>query len=104
VIRKRDTAEQIRTKITEALIRDVGISERMARPFVDAVMGCFAGEQPYFPSSEKTFPLLQIRGALEAGETVRAVCRHFSISRSKLHRLFPGGLPRPQLRPKTDTK
>lgn len=93
MIRKRDTAEQLRAKITDALIRDVGVSERMAGPFVEAIMGCFAGEQPYFPASEKSYPIMHIRAALERGDAPKAVRHHFGISRTTLHKLFPGGLP-----------
>ncbi|TAA27656.1 hypothetical protein EA661_12945 [Pseudoxanthomonas winnipegensis] len=86
-------ADELREQMTEALLRDVGISERMSAPIVDAVMRCFAGQQPYFPSGERSYPLLQIRAALQAGRTVKQVCDEFRISRRQLHRLFPGGLP-----------
>jgi hypothetical protein len=68
----------------------------MAEPIVESILGCFAGQQQYFPASERTYPLMQIRAALERGASPKAVCREFSISRSLLHRLFPGGLPRKQ--------
>lgn len=92
---KRATADQLRAKITDALIRDVGVSERMAQPFVDSIMACFAGEQPYFPAHQRHYPVLQIRAALEGGESVKRVMHAFDVSRTTLHKLFPGGLPKP---------
>lgn len=73
---------------------DIGISERMALPFVESVMQCFAGEQPYFPAAVRSYPKPDIQRALEAGIPVKQVMRDFDVSRSKLHELFPGGLPR----------
>lgn len=91
------TSEQLRAKITDALIRDVGVSEQMAQPFVDSILRCFAGEQPYFPAAPREYPVLHIRAALEAGTPVKRVMREFDVSRSTLHKLFPGGLPRPEM-------
>jgi hypothetical protein len=94
VTRKPDTRAALRDKITDALMRDVGISEHLAQPFVDSIMRCFAGEQPYFPSSSRDYPTLHIRAALERGTPVKVVMREYKVSRSMLHKLFPGGLPR----------
>ncbi len=92
--RKREA--ELRAQITEALIRDVGVSERMAQPFVDSVMGCFAGQRPYFPVVRGDDSAELIRAALERGEPVKRVMSDFNISRRQLYRLFPGGLPRPK--------
>jgi len=94
VIRKRETEQQLRERIEDALVRDVGVSPRMAQPFIESVLRCFAGEQPYFPAAPRDYPVLQIRAALENGIPVKHVMRDFDVSRSKLHQLFPGGLPR----------
>lgn len=91
---RRHREEALRAQITDALIRDVGVSERMAQPFVDSVMGCFAGQKPYFPALERDYPVLHIRAALENGKKPGTVCREFGISRRTLNNLFPGGLPR----------
>ena len=93
-MKQRPTRAELRARITEALVRDVEVSERMAQPIVESILGCFAGEQPYFPASERSYPVMHIRAALERGASPKAVCREFSISRSLLHKLFPGGLPR----------
>ena len=97
--RTRETEEELRARITDALVRDIGVSDRMAQPFVDSVMRCFAGERPYFPSRERVYPLLNIRAALENGAPLNQVMRDFRVSRSKLHKLFPGGLPKGQKGP-----
>lgn len=92
----RETEQQLRARIFDALIRDIGISERMAQPFVDSVMRCFAGEQPYFPARPREYPVMHIKAALERGTPVKRVLQDFELSRSLLHKLFPGGLPRGQ--------
>ncbi|WP_227024081.1 helix-turn-helix domain-containing protein [Xanthomonas arboricola] len=56
-------------------------------------MRCFAGEQPYFPAIQPSLPVEEIRLALVAGASAKQVVRQFSLSRSTLYRLFPGGLP-----------
>jgi len=94
VIRKRETEQQLRERIEDALVRDVGVSPRMAQPFIESVLRCFAGEQPYFPAAPRDYPVLQIRAALENGIPVKHVMRDFEISRASLHRIFPGGLPK----------
>ena len=93
---KRETDDQLRARILAKLMEDVGISERMAQPFVDSVMRCFAGTQPYFPAEPRAYPIDAIRYDLEGGASVQRVMRDFSVSRSMLHKLFPGGLPRPK--------
>ena len=94
MIRKRETEQQLRERIEDALVRDVGVSPAMAQPFVNSVLRCFAGEQPYFPAAPRDYPVLQIRGALERGIPVKQVMQEFDISRASLHRIFPGGLPK----------
>ncbi len=96
---KRSVGEDdLRERITAAMLADVGISERMAKPLVDAVMDCLAGEQLYFPARKRKreYPLDAMRQMLLGGAAVKHVLREFEISRSKLHSLFPGGLPRPE--------
>lgn len=89
-----DQRAQLREKITEALMRDVGVSERMAQPFVDSILRCFAGERAYFPAEARDYPVALIRESLERGESVKRVMREFDVSRTTLHKLFPGGLPK----------
>lgn len=95
--KRGEGAEQLRYRIMAAMVADIGISERMARPFVDSVMDCFAGEQLYFPTRTRprAYPVEEIREVLLSGTHVKHVLKKFGISRSKLHSLFPGGLPKP---------
>lgn len=92
--RARQTDEQLRARILEAFQRDIGISAGMAEPFVDSVMRCFAGEQPYFPALPRQYPVMHIKAALERGTPVKRVLSEFEVSRTTLHKLFPGGLPK----------
>jgi len=90
---KPDTRAQLREKITAALVRDVGVSERMAQPFVESILRCFAGEQPYFPAANREYPINEIRRDLQRGTPVKQVMRIHHVSRTTLHKLFPAGLP-----------
>lgn len=93
--RRKETEEQLRARILSKMREDIGISEAMAQPFVESVMRCFAGEQPYFPAAQRSYPVALIKSALERGGSVKKIMAEFEVSRSKLHELFPGGLPRP---------
>lgn len=92
--KRTESAEELRERILAAMRADIGISERMALPFVDSVMRCFAGERAYFPVEPRKYPVESIRDALMNGETANHVCRKFGLSRRQLNRLFVGGLPR----------
>lgn len=93
--KRRETRDQLRERILAAMLADIGISERMAQPFVESVMQCFAGEQPYFPAVNREPPVSEIRVALENGESRRSVMRRYRISRVTLHKMFPEGVPKP---------
>jgi len=97
MVKNSGKEDQLRERIMAAMLADVGISERMAQPLVDSVMDCLAGEQLYFPARKRTrqYPMDAIREALLRGTPVKKVLREFELSRSKLHALFPGGLPKP---------
>ncbi len=96
--RRRNSADELRATLTEALLRDVGISERMSAPIIDSVMRCCAGQQVYFPAMERTYPVGRIAASLQAGRTPKQVCDEFDMSRRQLNRLFPGGVPGPRRR------
>jgi len=91
--RRKETEEQLRARILGKMREDIGISEAMARPFVESVMRCFSGERPYFPATVREYPIPLIKASLERGASVKKVMQEFEISRAKLHELFPGGLP-----------
>ncbi|AZM72856.1 hypothetical protein C9397_14535 [Xanthomonas vasicola pv. vasculorum] len=92
--KKNESSETLRDRILGAMLKEIGISEKMAQPLVEVVMHCLAGERPYFPAISRVYPIDAIRHALETGESADRVAKKFGISRSQLHRLFPGGLPR----------
>lgn len=92
--RRKETSEQLRTRILDAMRRDIGISEQMAEPFVESIMRCFAGERPYFPAEQRAPDVVRIQRELEAGGSPDRVCERHGLSRRSLFRLFPGGLPR----------
>lgn len=89
---RRETEDQLRSRILGKMREDIGISEAMAQPFVESVMRCFAGERPYFPVESRIYPVEEIRRAIEAGDGPERIARRFMISRRQLYRLFPGGL------------
>lgn len=92
--KRTESAEELRERILAAMRADIGISERMALPFVESVMRCFAGERAYFPVEPRKYPIEEIRTALTGGSTPRQVCRKYNISRRQLNRIFLGGLPK----------
>lgn len=101
---KPTSESRLRRQLTDAFVRDVGVSERIAQMFVDSVVACLRGQRWYVPKDRRSWPLLLIRSALERGVPVKRVMREFDISRQHLHRLFPGGLPRPLPAPQSGEK
>lgn len=94
MVKRADPAEELRERILAAMRADIGISERMALPFVESVMRCFAGERTYFPAERRQYPVDVMREALQAGSTPQQICRKYGVSRRQLNRLFAGGLPK----------
>ena len=101
---KAVSESRLRRQLTDAFVRDVGVNDRIAQMFVESVVSCLRGQRVYVPKYRRSWPILLIRSALERGTPVKRVMREFEISRQHLHRLFPGGLPKPVERPKTDEK
>lgn len=95
---RRQSIEQVlRADLTDAMIRDVGVSERMAQPFVDSVIECLRGHRLYVPKGKPDYPALLIRAALENGMSVKCVIKEYQVPRHRLHLMFPGGLPKPKV-------
>lgn len=85
-------------EMTRSIVEHTGAREDIARQFADAAMFCLQDRKAsnglvYVGTPPRQHDLLQIRAALERGESVSSVCRGYGISRSKLYQLFPGGLP-----------
>ena len=61
------------------------------RPIVDAVVAYLVEEYPsqdlYIPSSV-TYPVGEMRAAMDDGRSVRWICREFRVSRKTLYRLL----------------
>ncbi|MGX9960882.1 hypothetical protein ACW0US_19200, partial [Xanthomonas euvesicatoria] len=70
-------SKELRDRISRAMQKDVGISEKMALPLVDAVMNCLAGERPYFPVRSKSYSIEDLRGALADGASQSEVSYKF---------------------------
>lgn len=98
--REKTTLDDLRRELTRAIVFEHGISEKMAMPIVQSVVGYlqsrYRGERLYVPAPPRQYDVLQIRAALERGEPVPRVMATFSVSRSKLYSLFPEGLPKKQ--------
>jgi len=85
------TAAELRERILNAMQEDIGISQKMAEPFVEAVMRCFAGEQPYFPARKRTVSVERLHRALASGARPKDVAKEAGVSLRHLYRLVPGG-------------
>jgi hypothetical protein len=98
VSRDTDRTEALRRQFIRAIVEDTGVSETMAMPFANSIVAHlqreYASEKLYIPGPTRQYDVLQIRAALERGDSEARVRREHSISRSALYRLFPGGLPR----------
>ncbi|PJJ99955.1 hypothetical protein CO615_04590 [Lysobacteraceae bacterium NML75-0749] len=96
---RADRYNELMQKITTAIVLKTGTGEVIAQHYAQAMME-FLQEQRadngnlYIPLPSMRCDIAAIRAALEAGESVRSICRRYGISRAKLFRLFPGGLPR----------
>lgn len=94
MVNRKKQASDLRQRIVESMKCDLGISEAMAQPFVDSIMRCFSGEQLYFPTAQRVYLVDEMRADLVEGMSVSFVLAKYNVSRSKLHSLFPGGLPK----------
>jgi hypothetical protein len=97
-----DAAARLRQLAVRAIVERTGLLEAHAQPFADAVI---AGLQAEYGGDRLHIPKMRgrathaarreaIRVDLEAGLTTREVCVRYGVSRTALHRLFPGGLPK----------
>lgn len=99
VQREPDSYTDLLREITSTIVLKTGSSEQIAMHYASAVMDCLqtrkaANGMVYVGAPPRRLDVLQIRAALERGESERSVCRKHSISRRTLQRIFPGGVPR----------
>ena len=98
---RADRYNELMQKITTAIVLKTGTGEVIAQYYAQAMMEFLQELRPndgkvYIPLPPMRCDIAAIRAALEAGESVRSVCRRYGIGRTRLYELFPGGLPRPQ--------
>ena len=98
--RERDPYQDLLRDLTRAIVLKTGTREQIAMQYASAAMECLQDRKAvngsvYVGAPPRQFDVLQIRAALERGESVAAVCRANGLSRSKLYQMFPGGLPEP---------
>lgn len=97
-----DAVVRLRQLVVRAIVERTGLLEAHALPFAEAVI---AGLQAEYGGDRLHIPKLRqriahaarrdaIRADLEAGLKTREVCIRYGLSRTALHRLFPGGLPK----------
>ena len=90
--------EELLRKITRGIVLDTGTREQIALQYAAAVMRVLDEVRAdngmvYVPARDRQYDVLQIRAAFDRGESAKQIQRAFNIGRSKLHGLFPGGLP-----------
>ena len=100
-MRECDPYTDLLREITSAIVLKTGTREQIAMEYAAAVMDCLqerkaANGSVYVGSAPRQVDVLQIRAALERGDSVAKVCREFALGRRTLYRLFPGGLPAPK--------
>lgn len=95
--RDSDRAEALRRELVGAIVAQTGLGELAALPLADALLAHlqreYGGERLYIPAPPRQYDVLQVKAALERGDTVGQVCKAYSISRRQLYRLFPAGIP-----------
>lgn len=94
-----DAATHLRRIAVRAIVDQLGLREEHALPFADAVIGVlqaeYGGERLHIPKRIETVEAAVVRADLERGVPTRKVLSTYGLSRAKLHRMFPGGLPKP---------
>lgn len=94
-----DKTEALRSELVSGIVEDTGMSEALAMPFANSVLKYlqrnYAGERLYIPQPPRQYDALQIAAQLRRGDDPRSVARRHMTTVRQLHRLFPGGLPRP---------
>lgn len=94
-----DRTEALRSDLVRGIVEETGVTEAVALPFANSILAYLqrtrAGERLYIPQPPRQYDVLQIQADLQAGLPVSRVCRRHGLSRTTLHKMFPGGLPLP---------
>ncbi|KRG43212.1 hypothetical protein ARC78_07550 [Stenotrophomonas pictorum JCM 9942] len=97
-----DAVENLRRLVVRGIVEQTGLNEEHAMPYATAVVAVlqteFGGERLHIPkappSAAQSERQLRIQRDLESGMPVNQVRIRHGVSRSTLHRMFPGGLPK----------
>jgi hypothetical protein len=100
-VETHDAAARLRALAVRAIVERTGLLEVHALPFAEAVIAAlqveYGGDRLHIPKLRARTAHAAHREAiqadLEAGYATREVCSRHALSRTALHRLFPGGLP-----------
>lgn len=94
-----DKTEALRSELVRGLVDQLGIPESLAMPYANGLLTYlqrnYAGERLYIPQPPRQYDALQIAAQLRSGDDPRVVARRHLTTVRQLHRIFPGGLPRP---------
>jgi hypothetical protein len=99
VSRETDRTEALRRELIAGIVEQTGMREVLALPIASSLLAYlqaqYGGERLYIPQPARQFDLLQIEAALRGGTTPGTVARAHGTTVRQLHRIFPGGLPKP---------
>ncbi len=94
-----DREESLRRIFVRALVEETAIGEVIALPIASGLMRYFQrhypGSQLYIPKPVREYDLAHIESDLRASKPPGLVARSHGTTLRQLHRLFPGGLPKP---------
>lgn len=97
--RDLDRTEALRSEFVRGIVDQLGVPESLAIPYADGLLAYlqleYAGERLYIPQPARQYDVEQIGEQLRRGDNPRTVARLHMTTVRQLHRMFPGGLPRP---------
>lgn len=89
-----DPARELLNEFVRVLCEATGMRSinaiRLVEPIVRYLQQNHGGEQLYIPAIGRTYPVEEIRRAVSAGISIRALCRKYRVSRKTLYRLLDG--------------
>lgn len=96
--RSRESYDELMREITTCMVVKTGTGEQIAQHYARAMMEFLQEKKAangsfYVPAPPPQIDVLQVRAALERGDSPKKVCTDYGISRRTLDRIFPGGLP-----------
>lgn len=97
-----DAVDHLRRLVVRGIVEQTGLNEEHAMPYATAMVTVlqreFGGERIHIPKAAANCTDVDrqelIQRDLESGVSVNQVRLRHGVSRSTLHRMFPGGLPK----------